>query len=44
MNYASRNDLYRTIIESIIKHKNGDNIKVIVTFKLIGGSYLCTFV
>lgn len=30
---AARNDLYRTIIESIVWQKNGDDIKVIVNFK-----------
>lgn len=30
---STRNDLYRTIIESIVRHKNGDDIKVIVNLK-----------
>lgn len=30
---AARNDLYRTIIESIVWQKSGDDIKVIVNFK-----------
>ena len=32
-NNASRNDLYRTILESIIWYRNGDNIKVKINFK-----------
>ena len=32
-NNASRNDLYRTIVESIIWYRDGDNIKVKINFK-----------
>ncbi len=30
---ASRNDLYRTILESIIWYKSGDNIRIKINFK-----------